>query len=99
MVSPAGGIDIEEVAATTPERIRRLPVDPRYGLAAVRSDAARIFPVSATVTLARAAARILRQLYAAFMDTGASLAEINPLVVTPAGELVAVDAKMVDRRQ
>jgi succinyl-CoA synthetase beta subunit len=42
----------------------------------------------------RAAARILRQLYAAFMEHGASLVEINPLVTTPAGELVAVDAKM-----
>jgi succinyl-CoA synthetase beta subunit len=47
------------------------------------------------VKLARQAARIMQQLYAAFMDAGCSLAEINPLVLTPGGELVAVDGKMV----
>ncbi len=94
MVSPAGGIDIEEVAATTPDRIRRLPVDPRYGFLPFEALQLGTF-LYRDAGQARAAARILRQLYDAFLDSGASLAEINPLVTTPAGELLAVDAKMV----
>jgi succinyl-CoA synthetase beta subunit len=93
MVSPAGGIDIEEVAATTPDRIRRLAVDPRYGLQSFEAMQLGFF-LYKDLKQVRAAARILRQLYAAFMEHGASLVEINPLVTTPAGELVAVDAKM-----
>ncbi len=93
MVSPAGGIDIEEVAATTPEKIRRVAVDPRYGLQPFEAMQCGFF-LYRDLHRARAAARILRQLYEAFMDSGASLAEINPLVSTPAGELVAVDAKI-----
>ncbi len=94
MVSPAGGIDIEEVAAKTPDRIRRLGVDVRYGLQPFEAMQLGFF-LYRDVRQARAAARILEQLYDAFMTNGASLAEINPLVLTPAGDLVAVDAKMV----
>jgi succinyl-CoA synthetase beta subunit len=93
MVSSAGGVDIEEVAATTPEKITRLAVDPRYGL----------LPHQAT-TLAlglyrdfkqvRAAARIMEQLYRVFIDNGATLAEVNPLVTTPGGDVLALDAKV-----
>jgi succinyl-CoA synthetase beta subunit len=94
MVSAAGGIDIEEVAATTPEKILYVPVDVRYGLPTY--DAMRMgFFLYPDVKLARGAAKIMQQLYAAFMASGCSLAEINPLVVTPQGELVAVDGKMV----
>jgi succinyl-CoA synthetase beta subunit len=93
MVSPAGGIDIEEVAATTPERIKRVAVDPRYGLQPFEAMQCGFF-LYRDLHRARAAARILRQLYEAFMESGASLAEINPLVSTPANELVAVDAKI-----
>jgi succinyl-CoA synthetase beta subunit len=93
MVSPAGGIDIEEVAATTPDRIRRLAVDPRYGLLGFEAMQLGFF-LYKDVRQVRAAARILQQLYAAFMQFGASLVEINPLVTTPGGDLVAVDAKM-----
>ncbi len=94
MVSPAGGMDIEEVAATTPDRIRRLAVDPRYGLMSFEAMDLAFF-LYKDVRQVRAAARILRQLYAAFMEHGASLVEINPLVTTKGtGELVAVDAKM-----
>ncbi|MEX2181182.1 MAG: ADP-forming succinate--CoA ligase subunit beta [Gemmatimonadaceae bacterium] len=94
MVSAAGGIDIEEVAATTPEKILYVPVDVRYGLP--NYDAMRMgFFLHDDVKLARAAARIMQQLFAAFMASGCSLAEINPLVVTPQGELIAVDGKMV----
>jgi succinyl-CoA synthetase beta subunit len=93
MVSPAGGIDIEEVAATAPDRIRRLAVDPRYGLLGFEAMQLGFF-LYKDVRQVRAAARILQQLYTAFMQFGASLVEINPLVTTPGGDLVAVDAKM-----
>jgi succinyl-CoA synthetase beta subunit len=94
MVSPAGGIDIEEVAAKTPEKIMRHPVDPRYGLQSYEAMEMGFFLYD-DVKKARAAAKIMLQLYAAFMKSGASLAEINPLVTTPAGDVVALDAKMV----
>jgi succinyl-CoA synthetase beta subunit len=93
MVSPAGGIDIEEVAATTPEKIMRLPIDTRYGLMPFQAMELGFF-LYPDATKARAAAKIMQQLYRAFMDNGASLAEINPLVVTPNGDVVALDAKM-----
>jgi succinyl-CoA synthetase beta subunit len=94
MVSPAGGIDIEEVAAKTPEKILRHPVDPRYGLRNYEAMQLGFFLYS-DVKQARAAAKIMQQLYSAFISSGASLAEINPLVTTPAGDVVALDAKMV----
>jgi succinyl-CoA synthetase beta subunit len=94
MVSPAGGIDIEEVAAKTPEKIKRLRVDTRYGLQGYQAMELGFFLFD-DVKKARAAGAIMQQLYAAFMKSGASLAEINPLVVTPKGEVVALDAKMV----
>jgi succinyl-CoA synthetase beta subunit len=94
MVSPAGGIDIEEVAATTPEKILKLPIDTRYGLQPYQASELGFFLFD-DVKKVRAAAKIMMSLYQAFMKNGASLAEINPLVVTPAGEVVALDAKMV----
>jgi succinyl-CoA synthetase beta subunit len=93
MVSAAGGMDIEEVAASTPEKIVRLAVDPRYGL----------FPHEALglalhlyqdFAQARAAAAIMQQLYRVFVANGASLVEINPLVTTPDGAVLALDAKI-----
>ena len=94
MVSAAGGIDIEEVAASTPEKIRYHPVDVRYGLQSWEAMELGFF-LYTDVQQARAAAKIMQQLYAAFIASGCSLAEINPLVVTPAGEVLAVDGKMV----
>jgi succinyl-CoA synthetase beta subunit len=94
MVSAAGGIDIEEVAAKTPEKIKYHPVDVRYGLQTYEAMQLGFF-LYADVKLARAAAKVMQQLYAAFIATGCSLAEINPLVVTPQGEILAVDGKMV----
>ena len=93
MVSPAGGIDIEEVAAKTPEKIMKLPVDTRYGLTPYQASQLGFFLYD-DVKKVRAAAKIMQQLYAGFMRNGCSLAEINPLVVTPAGEVIALDAKM-----
>ena len=94
MVSAAGGIDIEEVAAATPEKILYLPVDARYGLQPYEAQQMGFF-LYRDAKQARAAAKIMMQLWAAFLASGCSLAEINPLVVTPAGDVVAVDAKMV----
>jgi succinyl-CoA synthetase beta subunit len=94
MVSPAGGIDIEDVAAKTPEKILKLPVDTRYGLTQYQANQLGFFLYD-DVKNVRAAAKIMQQLYTAFMKAGCSLAEINPLVVTPAGDVVALDAKMV----
>src|SRR5579884_4062092 len=94
MVSPAGGIDIEEVAARTPERIYRLAVDPRYGLLPHQALGLG-FKLYRRLDQARAAAEIMQKLYAAFYAVGASLAEINPLATTPDGALWALDAKIV----
>jgi succinyl-CoA synthetase beta subunit len=92
MVSREGGVDIEEVAARNPDAIRRLAVDPRYGLLPFQAyDLATALYDG--VQQQRAAAKILQQLYSAFVRSGASLAEINPLITTPAGEVRALDAK------
>ncbi len=93
MVSPAGGIDIEEVAATAPEKIMKLPIDTRYGLQPYQASELAFFLFD-DVKKVRAASKIMMSLYQAFMKHDASLAEINPLVVTPAGEVLALDAKM-----
>jgi succinyl-CoA synthetase beta subunit len=94
MVSPAGGIDIEEVAATTPEKILKLPIDTRYGLMPFQASQLGFFLYD-DVKLVRQAAKIMQGLYTAFMRHGCSIAEINPLVVTPNDEVLALDAKMV----
>ena len=94
MVSPAGGVDIEEVAATTPEKIFRVAIDPRYGLLPHQAMT-MAFHLYRGVEQARQAATIMRQLYEVFWSAGASLVEINPLITTPGGEVVALDAKLV----
>ena len=94
MASPAGGIDIEEVAAKTPEKILRHSIDPRYGLQMFEAMQLAFFLYS-DMKQVRATAKILLQLYKAFSENGGSLAEINPLVTTPAGDVMALDAKMV----
>jgi succinyl-CoA synthetase beta subunit len=93
MVSPAGGIDIEEVAAKTPEKILKLPIDTRYGLQPYQASELGFFLFPDDVKKVRAASKIMMSLYQAFMKYDASLAEINPLVVTPSGEVLALDAK------
>lgn len=95
MISSAvGGMDIEEVAARTPDRIQRLSVDPRYGLLAHQATALG-FGLYHNVAQVRAAADIAEKLYTAFYAVGASLAEINPLATTPDGQVIALDAKLV----
>jgi succinyl-CoA synthetase beta subunit len=94
MVSAAGGVDIEEVAATNPDKITRLPVDPTYGLFPHQS-LALAFSLYRDFNQVKAAAKIMEQLYSAFVANGCSLAEINPLVTTPDGRVLALDAKIV----
>jgi succinyl-CoA synthetase beta subunit len=94
MVSSAGGVDIEEVAAKTPDKIVRQSVDPTYGLLPHQSLALG-FALYRDYSQVKAAARIMEQLYQVFTQTGCSLAEINPLVTTPSGEVLALDAKIV----
>jgi succinyl-CoA synthetase beta subunit len=94
MVSPAGGIDIEDVAASAPDKILKVPVDPRYGLQAFEAMRMAFFLYD-DIKQVRSAAALLRRLYTVFLTSGASLAEINPLVTTPSGEVLALDAKMV----
>jgi len=93
MASSEGGMDIEEVAAHTPEKIHKVFVDPEKGLVDAQADdvARKIGIPDASVPQARA---ILKSLYKAFWETDASLAEINPLILTGNGDVVALDAKM-----
>ncbi len=93
MVSPDGGVDIEEVAAKTPERIRKLTVDPRYGLLPHQAYWLANFLYDDPAHI-KQAAKVIGQLYEVFVSEGASMAEINPLITTPSGEVKAIDAKM-----
>ncbi len=93
MASTEGGMDIEEVAAKTPEKIQFVSVDPATGLQAFH--ARRIaFGLELEGKQVGSAVKFLMALYKAFTETDASLIEINPLVVTAAGEVMALDAKM-----
>jgi len=94
MVSAAGGVDIEEVAAQAPEKIHRLAVDPRYGVLPHQALGLAL-KLYRDLTQARAAADIMQRLYGAFYAVGASLAEVNPLATTADGALAALDAKIV----
>jgi succinyl-CoA synthetase beta subunit len=93
MASSEGGMDIEEVAAHTPEKIHKVFIDPARGLTEGEADdiAAKIGLPAASVPQARA---VLQGLYKAFWETDASLAEINPLILTGDGRVIALDAKM-----
>ena len=93
MASAAGGMDIEEVAAENPEAIVRQPVDPHLGLLPfeAREVARRLGLAGGT---ARQAAKLVTSLVKAYLDSDASLVEINPLLVTGAGDVMALDAKM-----
>ncbi len=93
MVSPAGGMDIEEVAAKTPEKIHRLAVDTRYGLLP-HQGLGLALKLYSDFGQVKAAAKIMSQVYDVFVRNGASLVEINPLVTTREGAVVALDAKI-----
>ena len=93
IVSEAGGMDIEEVAASTPEKIERIPIDPIIGFQPYmgrRAAAALGLPKA----LVRPAGALFANLYDMFESLDCSLIEINPLVITSDGRLLAADAKM-----
>ncbi len=93
MASSEGGMDIEEVAAKTPEKIHKVFIDPETGLKAEEADevARKIGIPEGFISKARA---VLQGLYRAFWECDASLAEINPLILTGDGSVLALDAKM-----
>jgi succinyl-CoA synthetase beta subunit len=93
MVSPAGGIDIEEVAKKTPEKIFKLYVDPIEGL---KSFQARnlAYKLYRDINQVRKATDIILKLYQVFWKVDASLVEINPLIVNTGGDVIALDAKI-----
>ena len=93
MASSEGGMDIEEVAAKTPEKIHKVAIDPAAGLTDNDAeDVARKIGIPADAV--PDARDLLKSLYTAFVETDASLAEINPLILTGDGKVLALDAKM-----
>jgi len=93
MASAAGGMDIEEVAAKTPEKIVRVHIEPGVGI--VPFEARRLgFGMGLDGAQVNKFVKLATALYEAFVATDASLLEINPLVVTQSGDLLALDAKM-----
>jgi succinyl-CoA synthetase beta subunit len=93
MASSEGGMDIEEVAAHTPEKIHKIFIDPQSGLsdADAQGVARKIGIPDAS---AKQAGDLLKALYRCFWETDASLAEINPLILTRDGRVVALDSKL-----
>jgi len=94
IASADGGVEIEETAKTNPDAILRLPLHPLLGLQEHQVRRVGFF-LGLPAELRKEFATTLRGLCAAFMESDADLAEINPLVVTDAGELLALDAKIV----
>jgi succinyl-CoA synthetase beta subunit len=93
MASSEGGMDIEEVAAKTPGKIHRVIVDPAQGL--TEADAAGVArKIGVPEGSVADAAKLLQGLYRCFWETDASLAEINPLILTGDGKVVALDSKL-----
>ncbi|MBM3779988.1 MAG: ADP-forming succinate--CoA ligase subunit beta [Acidimicrobiia bacterium] len=93
IASAAGGMDIEEVAASTPEQILRATIDP--GIGVVPFQARRLaFGMGLDGSQAAKFSTLLAAIYRAFIETDASLIEINPLIVTKDGSLLALDAKV-----
>jgi succinyl-CoA synthetase beta subunit len=93
VASTEGGVEIEKVAHETPDKIFKVVVDPAYGLAdfQVRELVSRLGLAAAE---AKNASRLIRALYAMYWETDAAMVEVNPLITTPAGEVLALDAKV-----
>ena len=93
VASTEGGVEIEKVAHETPEKIFKVVVDPAFGLAdfQVRELVTRLGFSGAE---AKNASRLIRSLYAMYWETDAAMVEVNPLISTPTGEVLALDAKV-----
>jgi succinyl-CoA synthetase beta subunit len=93
IASAAGGMDIEEVAASAPEKIIKEYVDRRVGI--VPFEARKLaFAIGLDGRVAGKMVKLLESIYRAFVETDASMIEINPLIVTTGGDLLALDAKV-----
>src|SRR6266850_127481 len=93
MASSEGGMDIEEVAARTPEKIDKVAIDPAQGLSDADADEIAISIGIPQEALAQGRT-LFKALYKCFVDTDASLAEINPLILTGKNQVIALDAKL-----
>ncbi len=93
VASTEGGVEIEEVAHKTPEKITKVVVDPAYGLADYQVREL-IFSLGFTGDEAKNASKLIRNLYRMYWETDAAMVEVNPLITTPAGEVLALDAKV-----
>jgi succinyl-CoA synthetase beta subunit len=93
MASPSGGMDIEEVAAKTPDKIFRAAINPATGLVPFQARSLG-FAIGLNAAQVNKGVKLMTALVKMFMETDASLVEINPLVVTAEGELLAADAKV-----
>ena len=92
MLSSMGGVDIEEVAATTPEKIAKLHVDPAWGIWDYQLRGL-VEQAGLDKKVTRDIVAVIRKLYNIFINADASLAEVNPLVVTDDGKVIAADGK------
>ena len=93
VASTEGGVEIEKVAHDTPEKIHKVIVDPAFGLADFQVREL-IFALGLTGAEAKNAAKLIRNLYTMFWETDAAMVEVNPLITTPTGEVLALDAKV-----
>ena len=93
VASTEGGMDIETVAHDTPEKLFKVLIDPAYGIAdfQVRD---LISKLGLTGAEAKNAAKLIRNLYTMFWETDAAMVEVNPLITTPTGDVLALDAKV-----
>ena len=93
VASTEGGVEIEKVARETPDKIFKVIVDPAYGLADYQIREL-VTKLGLAATEAKNASRLIRSLFAMYWETDAAMVEVNPLVTTPAGEVLALDAKV-----
>jgi succinyl-CoA synthetase, beta subunit len=93
VASTEGGVEIEKVAHETPEKIAKVFIDPAYGLADFQVRQV-VFALGFTGAEAKNATKLIRNLYKMFWETDASMVEVNPLITTPTGEVLALDAKV-----
>ncbi len=93
VASTEGGVEIEKVAHDTPEKIHKVIVDPAYGLAdfQIRDLLTKL---GLTGAEAKNAGKLIRNLYTMYWETDAAMVEVNPLITTPTGEVLALDAKV-----
>ena len=93
VASTEGGVEIEKVAHETPEKLFKIFVDPAYGLADFQVREL-IFKLGFAGSEAKNAAKLIRTLYNAYWESDAAMIEVNPLISTPTGEILALDAKV-----